>query len=66
MELPGPRQCVGKSISLLEMRLAVTILLKRFEIAFSNEHDPNEFWKNMKDQVTFQPGDLWCTFTPRA
>jgi hypothetical protein len=47
------------------MRLAATVLLKRFEIAFSTEHNPDAFWKDMKDQVTFQPGDLWCVFTPR-
>ena len=58
----GPRQCVGKPISLLEMRLAATVLLKRFDIRFSAKHDPDVFLKDMKDQVTFQPGDLWCEF----
>jgi hypothetical protein len=47
------------------MRLVATVLLKKFEIEFSEEHDSDDLWKNMKDQVTFQPGELWCTFTPR-
>lgn len=48
------------------MRLVATKLLKKFEINFSEEHDQNDFWKNMKDQVVFQPGELWCVFVPRT
>jgi cytochrome P450 len=61
----GPRQCVGKAVTLLEMRFVTAILLKKFHISFSEGYNPDEFWENLKDQVTMQAGDLFCTFKLR-
>ncbi|KAF5876058.1 putative benzoate 4-monooxygenase cytochrome protein [Botrytis fragariae] len=61
----GPRQCVGKAVTLLEMRFVTAILLKKFHIGFSEDYNPDEFWDNLKDQVTMQAGDLFCTFKLR-
>ncbi|KAL2107504.1 hypothetical protein VUR80DRAFT_5138 [Thermomyces stellatus] len=38
----GPRTCIGKNISLLEIYKLVPSLLRRFEIKF---HDPKKEWK---------------------
>jgi cytochrome P450 len=62
----GPRQCIGRSISLLEMRLITTVLLQKYEVSFSEDHDPEDFWINMKDQVTTQPGEVWVVFKDRV
>ncbi|KAL1844957.1 hypothetical protein VTK73DRAFT_1444 [Phialemonium thermophilum] len=38
----GPRTCIGKNISLLEIYKLVPSMLRRFEIEFK---DPNQEWK---------------------
>jgi hypothetical protein len=39
--------------------------LKHYDIAFASGYDPDEMWRDMKDQVTAQPGRVLCTFKPR-
>lgn len=62
----GGRQCVGKILALVELRLATAILLTHFNIKFSPGYDPGIMWREMKDQVTAQPGRVFCTFEPRT
>ncbi|KAF2199990.1 cytochrome P450 monooxygenase-like protein [Delitschia confertaspora ATCC 74209] len=61
----GARQCIGKSISLLETRLVLAILLKRFRVRFDPSYDPTTLLRDLQDEVTAQPGELWCIFEPR-
>lgn len=41
------------------------ILLKRFDVRFADGYDPGTLERDMLDQVTCQPGDLWCVFEER-
>ncbi|KAF2726469.1 cytochrome P450 [Polyplosphaeria fusca] len=64
----GPHQCIGKSISFLEMRVVTTKIIQRFHVSFSHisGHKPEAFWADMKDQVTMMPGDTYCCFAQRS
>ena len=52
----GPRNCVGQSLAMLEMRTALMVLLPRFHFALPEGMDPAKFvadhqvWK-----ITLQP-----------
>lgn len=61
----GPHQCIGKAISILEMRLSTAKLITAFDVRFSEQHNPDSFWKGMKDQVTMMPGTMYCCFENR-
>lgn len=63
----GPHQCIGKSISQLESRVVTAKLVMAFDARFSSEpgHGSEAFWRDMKDQVTMMPGELWCCFEER-
>jgi cytochrome P450 len=62
----GARQCVGKSLALVELRLIIAVLLKEFDVKFAEGYDSGVMWRDMKDQVTAQPGLVLCEFTPRG
>ena len=56
---------MGKSLALVELRLTIAILLKHFDVAFAPDYDTDIMWRDMKDQVTAQPGRVLCIFRPR-
>lgn len=61
----GSRQCVGKNLALLELRIMTAILLRRFKVKFSKEHDPAKVLDDLKDTVTAQPGECMVIFERR-
>lgn len=61
----GPHQCIGKGLAMMEIRAVTAHLVQRFEMGFSKDYDPEILWRDLKDQVTAQPGELWCTFRER-
>ncbi|KAI0095754.1 cytochrome P450 [Nemania sp. FL0031] len=61
----GNRQCVGKVLAYVELRLVTAILLQHYNIQFAPGYDPEEMWRHMKDQVTAQPGSVLCIFERR-
>jgi tryprostatin B 6-hydroxylase len=63
---PGSRQCVGKAVAYVELRVVTAILLKNYNVSFAPGYDPDTMWRDMKDQVTAQPGLVLCTFEPRT
>lgn len=63
---PGNRQCVGKVLAYTELRLVTATLIKNFYISFAPGYDPDTMWRDMKDQVTAQPGKVECVFTKRV
>ena len=62
----GPRQCVGKNLAILELRFVTVILLKRFRVGFAIGYDENALMRDLRDQVTAQPGVCWCVFEERG
>ena len=62
----GNKQCIGKNLALTEIRLVVAHLLNAFEVEFVSQHDSIAFERDMRDQVTCQPGDCWLNFKRRG
>ncbi|KAI4858741.1 cytochrome P450 monooxygenase-like protein [Hypoxylon rubiginosum] len=62
----GSRQCVGKVLAYAELRLVIAVLIKHFTVQFAPGYDPETMWRDMKDQVTAQPGQVLCIFRPRS
>ncbi|KAF3063694.1 Tryprostatin B 6-hydroxylase [Daldinia childiae] len=60
----GNRMCTGKSFAQTELCLAISNLLRRYKVSFAPEYDPQTMWRDMKDQVTAQPGRVLCIFEP--
>ncbi|RYP55519.1 hypothetical protein DL769_010135 [Monosporascus sp. CRB-8-3] len=61
----GGRQCVGRAVAYAELRCVTTLLLRDFDIEFAPGYDQMTMWRDMKDQVTAQPGQVMCLFKPR-
>lgn len=60
----GNRQCVGKPLAHAELALVVTTLLRQYNIRFAPGYEPSTMWRDMRDQVTAQPGRVLCVFEP--
>jgi cytochrome P450 len=58
----GARQCVGKTLALVELRFMISALVQQYNIKFAPGYDPGLMWRDMKDQVTAQPGKVRCVF----
>lgn len=61
----GARYCLGKNIALVALRLVVAVLLQDYNVGFAPGYDEDTIWRDMRDQVTCQPGQVLCIFTPR-
>ncbi|KAI0417001.1 cytochrome P450 monooxygenase-like protein [Xylaria grammica] len=61
----GARYCLGKNMALHSLRIAVTILLQDYDVDFAPGYDEETMWRDMRDQVTCQPGAVHCVFRPR-
>jgi hypothetical protein len=48
------------------MRIVTAKLIKTYHVEFSPVHDLEKFIRDMRDQVTMMPGDLFCTFKLRV
>ncbi|GAP85610.1 putative cytochrome P450 [Rosellinia necatrix] len=61
----GNRQCVGKGLAYIELRMVTATLVKHYNVRFAPGYDPESMWRQMRDQVTAQPGPLLCIFESR-
>ncbi|KAI1326662.1 cytochrome P450 [Xylariaceae sp. FL0255] len=61
----GARYCLGKAMAYAELRLVTAILLKNYDISFTPGYDEQTMWRDMRDQVTYQPGEVSCVFKAR-
>ncbi|KAI1160871.1 cytochrome P450 monooxygenase-like protein [Nemania serpens] len=62
----GARYCLGKNLAIVGLRLVVTILLQDYDVDFAPGYDQEMMWRDMRDQVTCQPGAVFCIFHPRT
>lgn len=60
----GNRQCVGKTLARVELALVITTLLRQYKVNFAPGYEPSTMWRDMRDQVTAQPGRVICVFEP--
>ncbi|KAI3343256.1 cytochrome P450 monooxygenase-like protein [Ustulina deusta] len=61
----GARYCLGKNMAMNALRLVVTIILQDYDVGFAPGYDEETIWRDMRDQVTCQPGAVHCIFRPR-
>ncbi|KAK5627594.1 hypothetical protein RRF57_003309 [Xylaria bambusicola] len=61
----GARYCLGKNMAMNGLRLVVSIILQDYDVSFAPGYDEETMWRDMRDQVTCQPGAVHCVFLPR-
>lgn len=62
----GRRVCVGKNLALTQIRLVATILLSRYRVRFAPGETGEAVERDMRDQLTAQPGRYAVVFEPRS
>ncbi|OKO95665.1 Tryprostatin B 6-hydroxylase [Penicillium subrubescens] len=62
----GRRVCVGKNLALTQIRLVATILLSRYHVRFAPGETGEAVERDMRDQLTAQPGRYAVVFEPRS
>lgn len=62
----GRHSCPGKNIGLMELRIAIAVLISRFEVSLAPGEDGSELTGKLRDTFTAQPGDLHLSFRPIA
>lgn len=58
----GKHSCVGKALALMELRIATTILLTRFDIRLAPNEDGADLLERSRDRITVAPGNLQLVF----
>ncbi|KUI71889.1 Tryprostatin B 6-hydroxylase [Cytospora mali] len=61
----GRYSCVGKVLAMVEMRLIIAMMVKRFEISLSGDKGESLF-SDLRDQFTAAPGRLELRFHSRG
>ncbi len=62
----GRASCVGQGLATTQMRLVLASLVQKFRIRFLPGEDGKEVVRDMKDQLTAQPGRLTLMFEARV
>ncbi|KAI1394910.1 cytochrome P450 [Hypoxylon fuscum] len=62
----GRYKCVGKTLAMIEMRVVIASLVKKFEISFSDTDRGDNLVSNLRDQFTAAPGKLELQFHIRS
>ncbi|KAF4630617.1 hypothetical protein G7Y89_g7519 [Cudoniella acicularis] len=61
----GRHSCPGKNLGLMEVRLCLSILISRFDIAFAPGESGTDVFMDMTDSFTANPGALNIMFSER-
>ncbi|KAI1420437.1 cytochrome P450 [Xylaria sp. FL1777] len=61
----GKFNCSGKPLAMIEIRLVISLLLKKFEIKFPDNDKSETLLADLKDRFAFTPGDLNLEFRKR-
>ncbi|TGO57308.1 hypothetical protein BCON_0067g00290 [Botryotinia convoluta] len=62
----GRHSCIGKNLSLMQLRSVIATLVTRYDISFGPNEDGLAVCRDMKDQFNQHPGKLDICFIPRA
>jgi len=65
----GPRNCVGMRLAMLEMRIVLSLLVRKFDFApapGAGQEDLNKYEETMKDWFAISVGRLNVKLTPRT
>ncbi|KAL4755915.1 cytochrome P450 [Aspergillus foveolatus] len=61
----GRRVCVGKNLAITQVRLVAAILLLRYRVGFAPGETGDAFERDLRDQLTAQPGRCRVVFERR-
>ncbi|KAF6749615.1 high nitrogen upregulated cytochrome P450 monooxygenase 2 [Ephemerocybe angulata] len=61
----GPTGCVGKPLAMMELRYVVALLVKKFEMRFSDGFKAEEWEAGLTDRLTLFRGPLYVDSTRR-
>ncbi|KAL9105897.1 MAG: hypothetical protein Q9227_009008 [Pyrenula ochraceoflavens] len=62
----GRTSCVGKNLALTKIRMVVANLLANFDTSFAPGDTREAVERDMRDQLTAKPGDLYLLFKART
>lgn len=54
----GPMGCIGKTLALMQMRMAICALVQRFDMHFQDDFNPKKWEDEMLDYVVMIKGSL--------
>ena len=61
----GPTVCAGKNLAWLEMRMAVSVIISRFDLKLDSSYDPQKWLEDMGDYFVMIKGSLPTLLSPR-
>lgn len=61
----GPRNCVGKNLAWMEMRMLVCLVMQKYEMRFEEGYVPKQWKDDMQDYFVMMKGRLPVVLTPR-
>ena len=61
----GPTICAGKNFALLEMRMAVSVIVSRFDLKLDPSYNPQKWYEDMSDHFSMAKGPMPAIITPR-
>ncbi|KAF9007014.1 cytochrome P450 [Cyathus striatus] len=61
----GQANCAGKTLAMMEMRYAIAILMRNFDMRFEDDYDPIQWERNLVDRFVFAKGKLPVRVTRR-
>jgi cytochrome P450 len=61
----GPTNCPGKNLAWLEMRIAVTTIVSRFDLKLDPSYNPQKWYEDMSDYFAMIKGPLPTILSPR-
>ncbi|TGO26851.1 hypothetical protein BPAE_0052g00420 [Botrytis paeoniae] len=64
--LTGSHSCIGKNLSLMQLRNVIATFMTRYDISFGPNEDDLAVCRDMKDQFNPHAGELDTCFIPRA
>ncbi|KAG7090560.1 hypothetical protein E1B28_009668 [Marasmius oreades] len=62
----GPANCVGRKLAMMEMRIVVCMLMKKFEVEFAKGMMQGRFEDTVLDYYTMQVGKLWVRLKEKS
>ncbi|KAF9261542.1 high nitrogen upregulated cytochrome P450 monooxygenase 2 [Marasmius fiardii PR-910] len=62
----GPANCVGRNLAMMEMRIVVCTLMKKFEMEFVKEEMEGRFEETVLDYYTMHVGELWIRLRDKS
>ena len=61
----GPTSCPGKSLALMEARMAVSVIVSRFDFELDPSYNPQKWCEDMHDYFSMVKGPLPTLLSPR-